>query len=170
MVSRDINDLDPLFKIKVNRIKYKFNEVTANAVTLLVYCTRRSIIEQAILYRQGRSTSQINAKQDKLIEYGFPKLSDVLEDVGPQYETVKVTGAGPGESWHNYNLAIDAVPIQAGNLLWNRNDLYDIYGELAEKQNLTWGASFGDKPHIQMGSGNPLEYFTTLDIRRMLNL
>ena len=61
----------------------------ARGVEMLVYCTRRTAIEQEALYARGRTT------------------------LGP-----KVTNAPPWQSWHQYGRAIDAVPLDGGKAAW----------------------------------------------------
>ena len=81
-MSRSLLDLDPA-------VQGRFGEFlrlcAAKGVAVAVYCTRRSLSEQAALYEQGRTTP------------------------GPI-----VTMAPPGRSWHNWGRAIDCAPFDRG--------------------------------------------------------
>lgn len=71
-----------------------------------------------------------------------------------------VTYAMPGQSFHQYGLAIDtcfmgrdpylsSIPIRDSELLWNE------YGRLCHKHGLEWGGNWKrpDRPHAQWISG-----------------
>lgn len=68
-----------------------------------------------------------------------------------------VTNAEAGESYHNYGLAIDVVPIVNGKADWN-TDWYRI-AAIGKSFGFSWGGdwvSFKDKPHFQMTFGNTI--------------
>lgn len=86
----------------------------------------RSMQEQAALYAQGRSKP------------------------GPI-----VTKAKPGQSLHNFGLAIDIVEIKNGAALWNNPD-WERIGAFGESLGFEWGGrwtSLKDLPHLQMNFG-----------------
>ena len=90
------------------------NEMVASKITPLIYCGRRTMEEQAALYAKGRT------KQPGKI----------------------VTKAKPGQSYHNYGLAFDWVPLKAApknkDLLtadWGNDMAY----RLGEKVGLSFG-------------------------------
>lgn len=67
------------------------------------------------------------------------------------------TAAPPGRSWHQWGLAIDVVPykdlnnnqrLNLSELNWASPWWKDV-GEVASRLGMRWGASFGDKPHIE---------------------
>lgn len=97
----------------------------AAGLDLLVTCTYRSLDEQAALYAQGRTApGRI------------------------------VTRAQPGQSAHNYGLAIDVVPMRNGKPVWSVDDpVWPRVGEYGEKAGLQWlgapGSSFPEYPHFQ---------------------
>lgn len=150
-------------KLPVCEIKETFKNTTG--YDLLVYNGLRTLEEQAKIYRKSRTTKEINDKQDMLIKDGYYILADVLEKVGKQ--TGKLgdhkTYAAPGESWHNYNEAFDAVPTLEGNPLWNykkHKSLWDTLGEISIEFKLIWGGSwkFKDYTHFQTKiETNPLK-------------
>lgn len=73
-----------------------------------------------------------------------------------------VTNAKPGESFHNYGVAVDMVFREYG---YNAPDrLWQTFGTIAKKHGFEWGGdwvNFPDKPHIQMTLGYSLNDFQT---------
>ena len=127
------------------------------------------------MYRKSRRFSTIEGKATKLENRGFPALAQVLMDVGPQAGTVgaHVTNAGPGESWHNYRRAFDAVPLLDGKPLWSsRHEEWQIYGQAARDAGLEWAGDwtrFKEFPHSQLpADGNPLSVLTPQDVEEAL--
>lgn len=84
----------------------------------------RSFETQAATYAQGRSTP------------------------GPV-----VTNAKPGDSYHQYGLAVDVVPtVYKGLPDWNPGGpLWAQIGAIGERAGLTWGGRWStpDKPHFE---------------------
>ena len=147
-----------------------------NGYILLVYCTFRSFEEQARLYRQSRTITQIQKKGRQLVRAGYPELAAILDAVGPQYGTLRkhVTGAGPGESWHQYRRAFDAVPVVAGKAQWqNSSPYWQKYGLSAIMAGLEWAGNwnrFREFPHCQMFApvSNPLKALSRPEIMMAL--
>ena len=74
--------------------------------------------------------------------------------------TKVVTHARPGESYHNYGLAIDFVPMQDGQPIWDRtNPVYAKTIEVAESYGLVSGSHWPepktDYPHLQLTGNFP---------------
>ena len=96
----------------------------ARGVELLVTCTLRTRGEQAGLYAQGRTKPGM-----------------------------RVTNAKPGQSAHNYGLAMDVVPIIAGKAVWNaKHPHWRVYGEVVQECGAVWGGTFRsvrDLPHCE---------------------
>lgn len=131
---------------------------------VLIYCTYRSPEEQARLYRKSRRLHQIKRKAEALIRMGYPHLAEVLMGVGPQSGKIgrHVTFAGPGESWHQYGEAFDAVPMVGGKPQWSRSaHEWEQYGLLVMESGLEWAGDwqrFKEFPHAQLcNAGNPLK-------------
>ena len=108
-----------------------------NDIQLLVTSTYRSIAEQDALYAQGRT------KPGK-----------------------KVTNAKGGQSFHNYRLAYDVVPLRNGKPVWGTTGadgkLWQRVGELGEGAGLEWAGrwtKFREFPHFQFTNGKPLSHF-----------
>ena len=161
-MSRDLNDLIPEVKEKALLVQEACLNIT-NGFDLLIYCTLRSLEEQARLYRQSRSKSEIDLKLKKFRNRGFGFLANVVESVGP-CSGKHVTNAAPGESWHNYAEAWDAVPLIGGKPAWNYLDAkehWDAYGEAVRQVGMNWAGdwtSFREYAHAQLRHGsNPLK-------------
>lgn len=99
--------------------------VAAEGIDLLVVCTYRSPEEQARAYAQGRTTP------------------------GPI-----LTRAKPGQSAHNFGLAIDVVPIVDGKAEWSeKNPIWKKIGEIGQAAGMQWygapGSPFPEVGHFQ---------------------
>ena len=168
MASKNISDLIPEMRDKVDDI---ILDCAESGIDILIYCTYRSLIEQAKLFRQGRSYDEIKSKINKLTNSGYKILAEILNNVDPQYGK-KVTFAGPGESWHNFREAFDAVPVIGGEALWNDVERYDIYGKIVLQNGLDWGGGWKrhiDKPHAQFRFGiNPLKIYNPDQIQEII--
>lgn len=157
MASRDLSLLVPELREKAQEL------VTLVSFEVLIYCTIRSAEEQAKLWRQSRSAKVIKEKIGILVKYGHLELAKILEEVGPQ-NGPPVTHAGPGESWHQYGQAFDAVPMINGKPAWtihkNKAEWTEL-GKAALALGLNWGGNWpkwADYPHFQLPmTGNPLK-------------
>ena len=78
-------------------------------IDVIITSTYRDIESQNALYAQGRT------KPGK-----------------------KVTNAKGGQSWHNYQLALDFCPIINGKAQWNDLILFEKCGVIAEKLGFEW--------------------------------
>lgn len=107
----------------------------AAGIDLLVTSTLRTKAEQAALYAQGRTApGRI------------------------------VTNAKPGQSFHNYGLAYDVVPLRAGKPVWGTKGddlaLWKAVGALGKEQGLEWAGDwtrFREYPHFQWSGGLTLK-------------
>jgi hypothetical protein len=98
--SRTLKNIDTLEVRFQRQVRGWVNEMVASKITPLIYCGRRTMEEQAALYAKGRT------KQPGKI----------------------VTKAKPGQSYHNYGLAFDWVPLKAAA---KNKDL--LYGRLGQR-------------------------------------
>jgi peptidoglycan L-alanyl-D-glutamate endopeptidase CwlK len=160
-------EMSGLAQVVIDKCKSK-------GVDLLIYCNLRPLEEQAICYRQSRSTKEIQAKMSELIDMGFDYLADIIEKVGPQ-SGPHVTNAAPGESWHNYGEAFDAVPLIGGKPAWNYKGSeleWTLYGQSCREIGLNWAGDwkrFKELPHAQLKSGsNPLKEYAPEQIYKIL--
>lgn len=76
----------------------------------------------------------------------------------------RVTNAKAGESWHNYRLAFDVVPLKNGKPIWDTKGanlrLWQRIGELGEAVGLDWAGNwkrFKEFPHFQYAGGLTLK-------------
>lgn len=92
------------------------------------------------------------AEQDALYAQGRTKPGGI------------VTNAKAGESWHNFALAIDVVPIDKnGHADWDGP--WERIGEIGKSIGLEWGGdwkTFKDRPHFQMRHGRTLQEMRAL--------
>lgn len=89
-------------------------------------------------------------EQDKLYAKGRTQPGEI------------VTNAKGGMSFHNYGVAFDICPIINGEFAWNRNDLFQIIGDIGTSLGLEWGGSWKgswDKPHFEYSGGYKIEDF-----------
>lgn len=163
MSYRTLNKLTPETKEKALIV---LDVCKKNDIDLLIYCTLRRLNEQAKLYRQSRSWSEIKLKIQKFRNRGYYFLAEIIEEAGPCYGN-HVTNAAPGESWHNYAEAWDAVPLLNGKPLWKYTDAkeqWEAYGEAVRQVGMYWAGdwiSFREYPHAQLHKGgNPLKVLT----------
>ena len=160
MPSRSLDDLSPGFRAQAIIFE---SAAEFAGLDLLIYCTHRTMQEQAILFRNGRNIGQIKFQAQELTNrWGRADLADILLSAPPQYGKRKVTNAAPGESYHNYGLAFDAVPLRGGKPVWSVDDaedfkLWKLMGSLAHDAGMEWGGdwrSFKDYPHCQQSNIN----------------
>lgn len=110
-------------------------ELDKAGVKYLITCTYRTREEQAALYAQGRTTPG-----------------------------KKVTNAKPGQSFHEYGVALDIYPVVNGKIDFAGSHLA-IWKQIAaafKKYGFEWAyewKTFKEMPHFQMTKGNPLSYF-----------
>lgn len=104
---------------------------------VLVISTYRDNESQAALYAQGR-TSPGNI----------------------------VTNAKPGQSYHNWRVAFDVVPLRNGKPIWGTSgedgEIWDKVGLMGESVGLEWAGrwtKFKEFPHFQFTDGNSLAFF-----------
>lgn len=96
---------------------YAFQAACKKAgIDVLIYCTLRTNDEQTALFYQGRKTAG--------------KI---------------VTEARGGESYHNYGLAFDCVPLSGGKPMWNDSASYTKMGVIGEKVGLVWSGRWSGK-------------------------
>ena len=106
----------------------------------------RSFIDQAYIYGQGRYSYKFKGK-----EYG--RLKDANGKTLPI-----ISNAEPGESIHNYGLAIDyfLVSEDGNNSIWTVNSDWKRVAAIAKSMGFEWGgdwSSFRDYPHLQYTKG-----------------
>ena len=112
--SRTMRAIDTLDVGFQKQVRGWVNEMVTSRIEPLIYCGRRTMEEQSALYQKGRTD-------------GSKKI---------------VTKARPGESYHNYGLAFDWVPLKrtAKNAdLWVANWDDETAFRLGEHVGLSFG-------------------------------
>lgn len=106
-------------------------------IDLLITSTYRDLEAQSALYSQGRTAPG--------------KV---------------VTNARAGQSFHNYRVAFDVVPLRDGKPVWGASgadgDLWVAIGKLGEAQGMDWAGRwthFRELPHFQFTGGLTLDDF-----------
>lgn len=100
----------------------------------VVTCTYRTADEQAALYAQGRTTPG-----------------------------KKVTNAKPGQSFHEFGVALDIYPIVNGKIDFaGTAKEWKTLAQCFKNEGFEWAGewkTFKELPHFQMTGGHPLSYF-----------
>lgn len=113
--------------------------------------------EQGIKLRVT-SAYRTHEQQEALYQQGRTKPGNI------------VTNAKPGQSFHNFGLAIDVVPIVNGVADWNTD--WSKIAAIGKSVGFEWGGdwiSFKDKPHFQMSLGNTLAQLQSMYNSGLLN-
>ena len=157
-----LDGLEPEFKSKVEHL---LDVCRASGVIMRPYTGLRKPSKQAKLWRQSRSTEQIEAEIQRLRDAGAPYLASVLDKVGPQHGP-HVTNALPGLGWHQWGEAVDCFWAVDGRAVWSPEltidgiNGYRFYAETAQNIGLTAGGfwtSIKDWPHVQLRTtGSPI--------------
>jgi peptidoglycan LD-endopeptidase CwlK len=68
-----------------------------------------------------------------------------------------VTNARPGESFHNYKMALDFCPLENGKCAWNDSAAFFKVGTIAEDLGMEWAGrwegSLRELAHVQFTGG-----------------
>jgi peptidoglycan L-alanyl-D-glutamate endopeptidase CwlK len=123
-------NLDDL-KPEVKALALKFIGACASAgIDVLITSTFRDYESQTALYAQGRTSPGSI-----------------------------VTNAKAGQSYHNFRVAFDFVPIKNGKAMWSDTKTFTRCGEIAESVGLEWAGrwkSFRELAHCQYTGGKTL--------------
>jgi len=153
---RSLEKLDELYPEVAEKAKEALLEVfKRHKIKVLVYTAYRPHEEQAALWRQSRSTKQIQKKIKYYDKIGRTDLADILRNGKPR-NGKHVTNACCGMSYHEYRIAFDFVPYFKGNLDWNDTGKFKKVASVLKEYGFNCGAfwkSFKDYPHAQY-SGN----------------
>jgi hypothetical protein len=170
-VSSILNGLAPEFR---ERVMHLLEVCREQEVLIKPYQGFRSAEQQARLWAQSRSRSEVSSAAARLRGEGAAKLAVMLERAtgaaGP-----RVTNALPGQSWHQFGRALDCYieSPATSRALWRERradgdefgaaaKLYDRFGRLSESLGLTWGGrwALGDYGHVQLDRENsPLGHY-----------
>ncbi len=111
-------------------------------IDILITSTYRDLESQATLYAQGRTAPG-----------------------------KRVTNAKPGQSYHNWRVAFDVVPLRDGNPVWSTTGadgkLWEQIGKLGEAVGLEWAGRwtrFREFAHFQFTGGLTLAQLAAGDV------
>lgn len=138
--------------LKRNKVKQAHPEVLARGIEMVRRCYDEGIyilftdglrtdIEQAKLFGQSRENYWY-----KGVNYGAPNKR-------------WATNAEPGESFHNFGLALDYVltDCTAKPVFWTRNKQWERAAAIAKELGFSWGGDWHsgirDNPHIEYNGG-----------------
>jgi phage tail protein X len=136
--------LDPAAALNRRRLAGLHPILATRAASLIELCAHSGI---ALLITQGIRTV---AEQDALYAQGRSRPGKI------------VTWARGGQSYHNYGLAFDFVPLDAlGKADWDvRHPAWQRTAELGESVGLEWGGRWSpkkrDMPHFQYTCGHAI--------------
>lgn len=119
--------LDDLLPAVATKARALLSAAKRDGIDLLVTSTYRDAECQDALYAQGRTTPG-----------------------------KRVTNARGGQSWHQYRVAFDVVPLVAGKAIWDDRRIWQRIGALGESVGLEWAGrwkSFAESPHFQFTGG-----------------
>lgn len=145
-MSADSKSIDDLHPVLAAKCRAHIAACAAAGIPIRVTFTYRSLATQTALYAQGRTTVGPNPTRQK-----------------PLGGTV--TNAKAGQSFHNFHLAYDAVPIVLVALdKWGdtpahqatTDHIWALYGKLAKDLGMRWGGDFksiNDRPHCEIDLG-----------------
>ena len=142
-----LDGLSPDFSGGVIEVLVRSAEKGARMVP---YFGIRDARTQACFWRQSRTTPEIQRRCAALDRHGAPLIAELIRLVGPQSGRW-VTNAIPGESFHQYGLAVDCFLLnENGEAIWDGQAKgYEVYAKAAEKAGLTAGIHFNDPVHIE---------------------
>ena len=94
--------------------------------------------------------------------YRDSESQDALYAQGRTLPGKRVTNVKGGDSFHNWRVAVDVVPVVLGKCVWDDDTLWANVGAIGTQCGLEWGGSwksFVDKPHFQDLNGYSLDQY-----------
>ena len=150
--------LDALNEDCVHRFRELFADCEGNGTPMRPFFVVRRPRKQAELWRQSRTRLEVRTGIAWLEGAGAPWLAKIVSDVGAQYGRW-ATNAAPGNSWHQWNEAVDAYAEVDGRMSWDTipgkvggdgDEFYRFYADRALALGLTpLGPTVGDWVHVQ---------------------
>lgn len=150
----NLDNLNPEFRKEIEAL---LQSCADKGAAMVPFFADRHPLVQARLWRQSRSRAEIDRKIAELEHQGAEYLAWCLRSVGPQFGRW-ATNAIPGESWHQYGLAVDCYWLVDGRAMWTPGveiggiNGYRIYAAEAERLGLVSLSHIGD--HVHVGAGN----------------
>lgn len=94
--------------------------------------------------------------------YRDNESQNALYALGRTVAGKKVTNAKAGQSFHNYRVALDVVPLVNGKAIWNDTKLWNRIGSIGKSVGLEWAGDwigFKETAHFQFTGGLTLKDF-----------
>jgi peptidoglycan L-alanyl-D-glutamate endopeptidase CwlK len=88
--------------------------------------------------------------------YRDAESQNALYAIGRTKPGKRVTNAKAGQSFHNWRVAFDFVPLVHGKAAWNDTELFKKCGEIGESVGLDWAGrwqKFKEMAHMQYTGG-----------------
>lgn len=147
-IRRRVDGVSTLFANRFIELRGLFFDITKGHYELVPYSGVRTVRAQAKLWRQSKTTWEINTFIDQLITQGCTYIPSIINKVGKQYGTTKA--ASPGLSWHNWGEAIDFYCLtRARTADWNITPYEHVRDVIEEyKLKINFGPVW-DYNHIQ---------------------
>jgi peptidoglycan L-alanyl-D-glutamate endopeptidase CwlK len=157
-MSSDKDDLIPEFRTKVDSA---LAALANEGLRFKPYFTLRDPVVQAQLWRQSRSTEEVNQQIQELKDARCDFMIACFDKAGPSSGPWR-TNAIPGLSWHQYGEAVDCFLEDAqGSPIWESKN-YGRFGQVGDAHGMWWGGHFGDSDHWQNRRIEPPAAFGTL--------
>jgi peptidoglycan L-alanyl-D-glutamate endopeptidase CwlK len=105
-----------------------------------------------------------NEEIDVLITSTYRDIEsqNALYAIGRTLPGKRVTKAKGGQSFHNYRVAFDVVPVVGGKAMWDDEETWQTLGKIGVGLGLEWAGnweSFKEFPHFQFTNGLTLKDF-----------
>ena len=118
--SRELTELHPRVAALALRL---IEESKKQGIDLLITSTYRDIESQNALYRIGRNIKGAGVTKNR-------PMGNI------------VTNASGGQSFHNWRVAFDFVPIVAGKAMWNNLAIFKTVGAIGKSLGLEWAGDW----------------------------
>lgn len=154
-LARIVSQLEPAFAEKVEEL---FDKLLDEGVVMRPFSGARSPLEQAVLWCQSRTPLEAELIARRLNDERAVFLAKVIRRAALICHPGRwATNNLPGQSWHNFGLAIDAhVVSEDGRAVWGpKHPSYVRYAELARELGLFPGYDLArqDVVHVQLTAG-----------------
>ncbi|MCD5324799.1 MULTISPECIES: peptidoglycan-binding protein [Pontibacillus] len=140
LIDRSIKNMGAVHSVVLNKALELVRQAYAEGINVQISSGFRSFEDQAYQYGKGRSNYRYNG-----VDYSKPGMSIVSH-------------AKPGQSVHNYGLAIDyfLTTWDGSEATWSVNDNWCRVAEIGKSMGFSWGgdwSSFKDYPHLELTGG-----------------
>ena len=155
-----LDTLDPVFRTAAYAV---ITACAKRGIHMLPYCAYRDALSQAALWRQSRTIETIQTTCRRLRWEKADAIADLIERAGP-HSGRWATNALPGQSAHQWRIALDCVPIDAdGNAVWSGADYaWTVYVEEAVRAGLVAGGQWKKRDWVHIEQAENIVPFSDL--------